>query len=163
MKVIFTLVFLLLFFFASLAQGEPVYFKEYFANKELKAEGWMQNGKKVKYWKYYNPYGVLKAEGHYLNGEKTAYWFYYSANGKKLKEGSYKNGKPDNWWAFYDNNGVMVERCQFKEGIKNGFRVVFVNEEPKKVEKFEDGAKINEWTNYASFIMDNGSLILTDE
>lgn len=122
----------------------------------------MQDGKKVKYWKFYSPYGKLRSEGHYEKGIKTAYWFYYRPNGEKLKEGSYDNGIMTNWWAFYNKTGELTEKCQYKDGSKDGFRVVYVNEKPKKVEKFEDDIKTKQWTSYSGFIKDNGRLLLDE-
>lgn len=155
----------LLFPFFINAQNENglVYHEEYFNNKVLKAEGWMLNGKKVQYWKFYNTYGVLKSEGHFENDVRTKYWFFYRANGSLWKEGTFTNGIIDDWWDFYDTKEQIIERCQYKSGLKNGYRVVFVNAKPKRVEKFELDTKTDQWTSYASFVLDNGPLLSTDE
>mgnify|MGYP000339039865 CR=1 FL=1 len=139
-----------------------VYHKEYYNNHVLKAEGWLQDGVKTKYWKFYRPDGKLKSEGHYKLGNKSDYWFFYRSNGKKLKEGSYSENLMVEWWSFYSKEGEITEKCQFAKGVKNGFRVVYVNEKPKMVEKFKDDVKTDEWTSYTGFIMENGDLLLDE-
>ncbi len=163
MRPLFKTCILLFFPMLMVAQGELTYHTEYFNNKVLKAEGWMLDGKKVKYWKHYNPYGVLKAEGHYENDKRTKYWFFYRANGKKLKEGTFSKGTPHYWWVYYDNSGKITERCQYNMGVKDGYRVVYVNEKPKKVEKFDQDTKVDQWTSYTSFVLDNGPLLKADD
>lgn len=160
----FRLLFVLMILIPCIAAGESkaFYKKEYFKNGKIKSEGWVKDGKKTKFWKFYDPYGVLRSEGHYSEGNKTDYWFYYRADSKKLKEGSFKNGVKELWWSYYNSNGELIEKCQFKNGVKDGFRIVFVNEKPKMVEKFADNVKIEQWTSYTGFIMDNGELLLDE-
>ena len=84
-------VFIFLLPLIASANSEAIYHKEYYGNNVLKAEGWLKDGEKVKYWKFYRPNGKIKSEGHYTAGKKSMYWFFYQANGEKLKEGSFTN------------------------------------------------------------------------
>lgn len=161
MKGILT-IFIFLFPFFSQADSSLVYHKEFYNNHVLKAEGWLLDGEKTKYWKFYRPDGRLKSEGHYVLGKKCKYWFFYRPNGKKLKEGSFKEGRMTEWWTLYTRDGEISEKCQYTHGLKNGFRVVYVNEKPKMVEKFENNVKTDEWTSYTGFIMENGDLLLDE-
>ncbi len=138
------------------------YHKEYFDNQVLKAEGWMENGEKVKYWKFYRPNGRIKSEGHFAADKKCKYWFFYQANGEKLKEGSFANDLMVDWWTHYDKDGKIIEKCQYDKGVKNGYRVLYVKEKPKMVEKFEDNVKTDEWTSFTGFIIENGDLLLDE-
>lgn len=144
------------------AEQGLVYHKEFYANNELKAEGWLQDGEKVKYWKFYRPDGKLKSEGHFEAGQKSKYWFFYRPNGKKVKEGSYSHNLMVEWWTLYNKDGEITEKCQYAKGIKNGFRVVYINEKPKMVEKFVDDVKVKEWRTYTGFIIENGDLLLDE-
>ena len=69
-----------------------MYNKEYYANGNLKSEGWMMSGEKTSYWYHYHENGKIAARGHYEKNSKTEYWYYYNKNGSLEREGHYKKG-----------------------------------------------------------------------
>ncbi len=124
----------------------------------LVAEGWTNfAGKKEAYWKFYYFNGNLKSEGHYHNGIAEKYWKFYYPNGKMSKEGHVIDGKKTAWWVFYNSLGEKVEECEFVDGKKHGFRLFYRNNDQLyKAQKYNQGVEVGEWTDYASFVRDNG-------
>ena len=55
--------FLLLMSFTSFCQKK--YNKNYYANGQLKEEGWVLNNQKTAFWKFYYKNGNIKKEGHF--------------------------------------------------------------------------------------------------
>jgi len=83
----------------SFAVAQKHYQKNYFENGNLKSAGWIENGKKVKYWRTYYKNGTLKTEGHFKNNLPTKYWKHYSSDGTIESEGHFKNGKKIKEWT----------------------------------------------------------------
>ena len=111
--------------------SEKLYQKDYFANGNLKAEGWMVKDQKVDYWFFYYDNNTKKEEGHYTKGQKSK------------------------WWTFYNSNGEIVKKCEFLNGKMNGFSIVYSNGEVIRAEKYKFGEKIDQWTSIAEFKKDN--------
>ena len=57
--------------------GGENYVKEFYPNGTLKAEGWLNEGAKIKYWQYYYPNGNPMKKGHYTNDTQSGYWYFY--------------------------------------------------------------------------------------
>ncbi|WP_299120168.1 hypothetical protein [uncultured Winogradskyella sp.] len=148
----------LLFIFClicSFATAQKHYQKNYFDNGNIKSAGWIENGKKVKYWRTYYENGNLKSEGHFKNNVRTKFWKLYSSNGVKESEGHFKNGKKIKWWVFYDRNGKVNHKCQLSNNKKNGYCLMYKDEELTSAAKYSLGKKIKEWTDLKSFKKEN--------
>lgn len=152
--------FFLIAFVSLSPEGEKHYKKVRNDTGSLTAEGWMLDGKKVDFWFYYYSNGKIKAKGHYSNDKKTDYWHYYSANGKLEAEGHYADNKRTLWWSFYDKDGVLKYKFQFQNGVKNGYCLVYKNDEIVKAAKYVNGIKLKEWSDYDQFTKENNLLDL---
>lgn len=114
--------------------NEKIYVRDYYPNKTLKSEGWMQNNKKVDYW------------------------FFYYENGIKKEEGHFENNKRANWWIFYNAKRKIIKKCEFKNDKQDGFSVIYNDGEVVKAEKYTVGKKVKEWESIAEFKKDNADL-----
>lgn len=121
----------------------------------LISEGWMLGTQKIKYWKYYSSEGLLQSEGHYRENKRSDYWFFYHPSGKVKQEGRFLNGKMNGLWSYYSVKGELVKKCQYQLSRKDGYCVLYEGSEPIKAERFEDGKRTGEWTNYLKFMADN--------
>ena len=135
--------------------GQKTYHKSYYSNGNIKEEGWQIGGTKIDYWKFYYKNRVLKKEGHYKNNLPVNYWYFYHKDGKKEKEGHFVNGKQNKWWLYYDKEGHVNHKCQLKDNIKDGYCLLYRKKQLIKAVKFEDGKKINEWSDFSSFKKEN--------
>lgn len=134
---------------------EKTYSKTYYANGNIKAEGWIVNSKKNGYWKFYYQNSQLKKEGHLSKDKPTKYWYFYRDNGILESEGHYENGTKANWWIYYDMTEKVHHKCQLKNNQKNGYSFIYNNNKIVKAAKFKNGEKIKEWTDFKSFKKDN--------
>ncbi|MFT5714914.1 MAG: antitoxin component YwqK of YwqJK toxin-antitoxin module [Flavobacterium sp.] len=124
-------IYILLLFAFFQVSGQTTYYKEYFENGKLKAEGWLNKNQKVDYW------------------------FYYFENGNKKKEGHFKNNKKCKWWIFYNPNDEINKKCEFKNDQINGFSLFYRNNQIIRAEKYVMGKKIKEWNSLTEFKKDN--------
>ena len=121
-------------FFIGINLGEKEYIREFYTNKKLKSEGWMQDNK------------------------KQDYWFFYSENGSKKEEGHFENDKKTNWWIYYNAKNKIVKKCEYKNDKLNGFTIIYKDNEIVKAEKYSSGKKMKEWESIAEFKKDNTDL-----
>jgi hypothetical protein len=136
------------------ANAQLQYKKEYNTSSTLLAEGWTENGSRVKYWKFYTTEGKLKEEGHFTAGKRSGYWYFYNGNGTKTAEGSFVNDEKTNWWKFYVN-GKKESAVQYSSNQRNGYCLRYNNGDVYKCEKYKNDNKISEWTDMTSFMRDN--------
>ncbi|MBX2828770.1 MAG: hypothetical protein KTR22_11440 [Flavobacteriaceae bacterium] len=140
--------------------SEKSYEKEYYANGQLRAEGWQFMNVKTDFWIYYHPNGKVASKGHYSENRKNGYWHYYHANGKLEKEGHYKMGSAENWWIFYDIANQKTSKFQYKNNQKNGFSLRYNKKKLVKAERYKNNVKDGEWTSLSSFRRDNPGVSL---
>jgi antitoxin component YwqK of YwqJK toxin-antitoxin module len=120
-----------LFFIISGVLIEKEYQKNYYPNRSIKSEGWIQNN------------------------QKTDYWFYYYPNGNKREEGHYRNNKKCKWWIFYNAKGEVIKKSEFKENKLEGFSATYEEDEIVQVEKFSNNKLIKKWISVEEFKEDN--------
>ena len=131
MKTLF-IIFNFIFLFNSVDQ--KTYVKEYYPNKTLKSEGWMQNNKKVDYWFFYYESGIKKEEGHFVDNHKSK------------------------WWIFYNSKKKIIKKSEFLNDKMHGFSIIYHEGDVVKAEKYSVGKKVKEWESIAEFKKDNGNL-----
>lgn len=131
----------------------PVYIKEYYSDGSLKAEGWRSNQMNQNYWIFYYPNHEVAKKGHFLNNKMNDYWYFYSDDGNLSKEGHFSKGEEMNWWVFY--NGNICKKIQFINGNKDGYALIYKNNQLKKAEKYTHNIKTGEWTSLIKFKLDN--------
>lgn len=139
------------------SDGDAVrmYNKEYHANGNLKAEGWIMDSEKTSYWYYYHENGELASKGHYKGNQKTNYWYYYKKNGSLEREGHYRQGIAENWWIFYDLATQGKRKTQYQNNKKNGFSLIYQKKKLIKVEKYTQDMFKGAWSDIRSFRRDN--------
>lgn len=140
--------------FAKQAKGRS-YVKEYFANGNLKAEGWQQYNQKTDYWIFYNPNGTLAAKGHYSQDQRNGYWYFYSVNGHLEKEGHFVRDSAEDWWIFYEIGNSKKSKFQYKNDQKHGYALRYRNNKLIKAEKYQHDQKMGEWDSIREFKRDN--------
>lgn len=146
---------------SSFTQTEPqMYSKQYHANGVIKAEGWIKDSQKTKYWRFYYKDGSIASEGHYKNDLKSEYWHYYNQEGKLIKEGHYDTGIAQNWWIFYDIARQETRKIQFINNQKSGFCLVYKDKKLTKVEKYVADQYKGAWDSVRSFRRDNPGVSL---
>jgi len=148
-----------LFYFLSVTTengaASKEYIKIYYPNGVLKSEGWVDGKSKVDYWKYYFPNGVVMKKGHYDNDIKEGYWYFYRTNGVLKMEGHFMKGEMGLWWLFYDQKGNVDHKCQLKNGVKDGYCLKYKDSKLTSAEKYQDGVRIKQWFDFASFKKEN--------
>lgn len=105
-----------------------------------------EDGNRDGFWKDYFPDGSLKAEGNYDNGKQIGEWKYYHSNGKIEQIGRFsKLGKPEGLWKWYFDSGKLLKEERYRNGLKDGLSTEWdetgkVIEEGEFVNGNEDGA-----------------------
>lgn len=96
------------------------YWKEYYDDGKLRAEGKYNKDVKEGAWKYYHPNGIAEQEGIYRNGKPEGEWRWYYAGGQTLREENYYNGLLDGLMTEYDEAGNVITKGEFVEGKEEG-------------------------------------------
>jgi len=96
------------------------YWKEYYDDGNLRAEGKYNKDVKEGAWKYYHRNGMTDQEGVYRNGKPEGEWRWYYAGGELLREESYYNGLADGMMTEYDEAGNVITKGEYLEGQEEG-------------------------------------------
>lgn len=152
MKVLLILIFILSI---GTPSKDKTYDRTYYKNGKVKSEGWLRYNVKTDYWKFYHENGKISEQGHYAYGKRESYWYFFNENRIRTKEGHYKKGDQVNWWLFYDTKGRINHKCQLNMGVKNGYCLKYKDEKLMSAEKYDNGEKIKEWTNFSAFRKEN--------
>lgn len=147
-------------FFINQPYDQKEYYREFYDNGSIKAEGWKIGSQKVDYWYNYHPNGNISEQGHFRNNKRNGYWFFYSVKNKLTKEGHFTNDKAEKWWIIYDiaagnQKDQITRKYQYQNNKKNGYCLLYKNDKLFKAEKYVDDQKIGEWTDAFSFKKDN--------
>lgn len=118
------------------------------------------------YKQFKHPNGIVSAEGYMQEGIPVGYWKSYYPDGTLKSEGIRKESEPDSLWKFYDREGYLRQKISYKKGVRNGYteNYAFKNDTSRQrclVSKilFIDGKKNGE----AEFYRPNGTLLKTVE
>ena len=151
------IVLLLTFFlsFGNPSEKKNEYRKEYYQTGEVKSQYWLKNGAETGYWRFYHHNGKLSEKGHYTNGKWSSYWYFFAKNGKLQEEGHYANGAKVKRWLFYDLLGKVSHKCQLSDGKKNGYCIIYKNNNMVEAEKHQDGKRIMAWSSFSGFKEEN--------
>lgn len=90
--------------------------RQYYANGQLRYEGYISGEMETDYWRFYYVNGRLRAHGEYKRGLKESWWEEYYENGKLKREGCYRDGRKTHYWTFYEPSGALIERVYFENG-----------------------------------------------
>jgi antitoxin component YwqK of YwqJK toxin-antitoxin module len=96
------------------------YWKEYFDDGRLRAEGKYNKDTREGPWKYYHPNGTIEQEGVYAGGKPEGDWLWYYPGGQVLREEAYYNGLLDGMMTEYDEAGNIITKGEYVEGKETG-------------------------------------------
>jgi len=125
--------------------------QEYYANGNLKSEGYFTFGKAVGLHKklsqdgkiaeglLYDYNGRLIGKGFLdAKGKKTGKWIFYDENKKIKSEGYYKKGRRTKTWIFYYPNGKIEQKGNYKNGKLMGEWIQYYPDETQfKIEHYK--------------------------
>ena len=124
------------------------YWKEFYPDGKLKAEGTYNNGIQTGEWKYYYPGGKLEQTGKFSAAGKfygTWKWFYES--GQLMREEEYTNGLKDGMHTEYDENGKVVEEGEYTNDEEDGPWFTTIGDYLERG-TYRDGLKNGKWVSY---------------
>jgi antitoxin component YwqK of YwqJK toxin-antitoxin module len=121
------------------------FYREYYKNGQLFAEGQYRRGRQQGNWTYYHDNGtvnhkvtfedglpnsqveVYRADGtlmakrNYSKGLRTGDWITYDDTGKQpLREELYNEGQPEGEWKSWFPSGQLQRQIAFKDGKRTG-------------------------------------------
>jgi len=123
------------------------FWKEYYDDGRLRAEGKYSKDIKEGPWKYYHPNGIIEQEGTYYKGKPEGDWFWYYAGGEILREEQYYNGFPDGQMTEYDEAGNVITKGKFIEGNEDGEWYYRIGDNETEG-SYSDGMRTGEWKYY---------------
>lgn len=128
------------------SQGKIIQSK-LFEQGKLIAQGLTDaQNRKQGFWKEFYEDGSLKAEGEYEDDLKIKAWKYFYANGNKEQFGNYANGKPTGKWQCFYENGQLLREEEYRNGLEDGFAVEFtITGDTLSYGEFLDGEKEGIW------------------
>jgi uncharacterized protein len=121
--------------------------KDYYPDKQIKAEGTYTDNRRTGIWKFYNSAGKMEQTGSFNNGRPDGLWKWYYENGAILREEEYFQGQRDGTFAEYSPEGDIIGQGQYSDGEKNGdwkFKTGSITEEGKFIIGLKDGP----WKSY---------------
>jgi len=96
------------------------YWKEYYNDGKLRAEGKYNKDAREGAWKFYYESGATEQEGMYVNSKPEGDWRWYYPEGETMREESYYNGLLDGLMTEYDEAGNVITKGQYIEGKEDG-------------------------------------------
>lgn len=105
-----------------------------------------EKGERDGYWKEYYDDGRLRAEGKYIKDVREGAWKYYHSNGNTEQEGVYTNGKPEGEWRWYYPGGQLLREESYYNGLLDGLMTEY-DEAGNVITKGEyvEGKETGEW------------------
>lgn len=96
------------------------FWKEYYNDGKLKAEGKYNKDLREGSWKFYYENGIVEQEGAYMNGKPEGDWRWYYPGGQILREETYYNGLSDGAMTEYDEAENVLTKGEYIEGKEEG-------------------------------------------
>lgn len=103
------------------------------------SEGYLRDGKPDGYWKSFYPNGNLKAEGNRINFLLSGPWLFYNEDGEKTIEINYSEDKKEGLKKTFANNQVMKEEAYVNDRLQGYTRVYYEGGKLKKEIPFVEG------------------------
>lgn len=123
------------------------YWKEYYDDGKLRAEGKYSKDVKDGIWKYYHTGGTTEQFGLYSKGRPEGEWQWYYPGGQILREETYYNGLPDGLMTEYDEAGNIITKGEYVEGKEEGTWFYRVGDnETEGI--YAEGMRNGEWKYY---------------
>jgi len=124
------------------------YWKEYFFNGVLKAEGHYRNNNKTGVWKFYEDNEKVKQTGKFNNnGFQIGEWKWFHNDGSLKRIENYGNGTLDGLTEEYDTTGQLITKGLYEDGFEEGFWF-YITSGYKQEGNYNSGRKNGEWKHY---------------
>ena len=123
------------------------FWKEYYDDGRLRAEGKYNKDVKEGAWKFYHENGKIEQEGTYYKGKPEGEWHWYYPGGETLRDEVYYNGLPDGQMTEYDADGNVITKGQYIEGQEDG-EWYYRNGDNETTGSFADGMRNGIWKYY---------------
>ena len=91
-------------------------YTSFYLSNQLKEQGQINYGLKIKEWKYWYPDGKLREVINWKNGKKTGKYLLYNDYGQLMAKGNFKNDKLHGKFFTYGPNGTITEKKKYKNG-----------------------------------------------
>ena len=128
-----------------LAQSDSLQFTTYFYETGAKSsEGYLRDGKPDGYWKSFYRNGNLKAEGDRNNYELSGPWLFYNEDGVKTVEISYEGGLKNGLQKTFREGQVVKEEPFVNDKIQGFTRLFYLSGALKEEIPFVDGREKGE-------------------
>lgn len=107
----------------------------------------LDDGNKDGWWKEFFNDGSLKAEGNYEDGKSNGEWKFNYLNGKMEQTGKFnKQGKPDGKWKWFYEDGNLLREENYRNGLRDGILSEY-DEDGKLIQEgeFVNGSEDGPW------------------
>jgi uncharacterized protein len=124
------------------------FWKEFFDNGKLRAEGNYKDNTKTGDWKFYTENEKLKQNGKFnKNGFQTGEWKWFHENGQLQKTENFVNGVLEGTTEEFDENGKLICSGQYIEGYEDG-PWFFVTNNYRQEGTYSYGRRNGIWKHY---------------
>ncbi len=123
------------------------YWKEFYKDGELKAEGFYKDNLKTKKWKYYYADKSLEQIGLYQHGMANGNWVWFYPNGDTLRVEEYFKGKEEGRSVEYNDSGKVIAQGDYLDGLKEGAWFFEMNDH-REIGKYFEGERTGRWVYY---------------
>lgn len=124
------------------------FWKEYYTDSLLRAEGNYDDGQRIGEWIFYFKNGKTEQKGNYLKGEKPeGKWNWFHENGNLWREEFFQNGLEHGLMVEYDDTGKVISKGEFLYGEKEGFWI-YDSGDSREEGNYKGGKKDGEWKEY---------------
>jgi antitoxin component YwqK of YwqJK toxin-antitoxin module len=124
------------------------FWKEFYENGQLRAEGNYNKDRKTGEWKFYHRNGKIEQTGAYeSDGSLEGPWTWYYESGITWREENYYEGKLDGMYVEYDELGNIITKGEFIEGREDGFWFYELGDH-REEGNYTDGLRSGDWIYY---------------
>ncbi len=117
-----------------------IYFKSFYADGIISAEGLLLKDKRQGKWKFYNPLGIITGESNYSNGLFEGLQYNYYENGQVEKEyachGNYILGE---YMEYYRNGHLRMEGNYDSTGVAGKWLYYYKNDSLSNILFYKNG------------------------
>lgn len=121
------------------------FWKLYYSNGELKAQGNYKNDKKIGSWKYYYGDSTLQHVANYSSaGKPTDQWIWFFESGDTLAILNYSDGNLEGNYFQFDENGKKIVVGRYGDDMKQGTWKYIVGSKVT-IGDYQDDNREGEW------------------
>ena len=136
-----------------ISEWNPVYNQlsdsiEYYGNGQIKAKGYVKDGKSHSHWSYFDRKGNLSVDRYFSYGKPTNIWLWYDTNGDVMKYEIFNHIKDDgNFTKYFINGKIKEKRNYVNTKLEGEYKLFYDNStNSKKLEGYyQQGTRIGVW------------------